>query len=247
MPVHDWSRVDAGVFHDFHTRWIAHLAESLNDGLLPDGVYALAEQRSGQVSPDVLALHTPEFTGTEKGHGQAIALADAPPQVALTMQAEGLTAYGLMRRTLVIRHVSDDRIVALVEIASPANKDRVKSVEEFADKIVSALRQGVHVLLVDVILPRSADPGGLHVAIWEAFAPIAHEELESGKPLTSASYCATQFPTAYVQPFAVGDELPRMPLFLDPEYYVNVPLAATYDATYRGVPKRWREVIEGKT
>lgn len=25
MGVHDWTRVDAGTFHDFHTCWIAHL------------------------------------------------------------------------------------------------------------------------------------------------------------------------------------------------------------------------------
>ena len=35
-----------------------------------------------------------------------------------------------------------------------------------------------------------------------------------------------------------------MPLFLEPEMYVNVPLEATYRAAYRGVPRRWRQVLE---
>jgi hypothetical protein len=35
-----------------------------------------------------------------------------------------------------------------------------------------------------------------------------------------------------------------MPLFLTEELYVNVPLEATYQAAYRGVPKRWRDVLE---
>ena len=35
-----------------------------------------------------------------------------------------------------------------------------------------------------------------------------------------------------------------MPLFLEPEIYVNVPLEATYQAAYRGVPQRWKNVLE---
>ena len=38
MPVHDWTKVDAGIFHDFHCAWIIHLKEALNEGLLPDGL-----------------------------------------------------------------------------------------------------------------------------------------------------------------------------------------------------------------
>ena len=38
---------------------------------------------------------------------------------------------------------------------------------------------------------------------------------------------------------AVGRELIDMPLFLEPETYVNVPLEATYRGAYRGVPRKW--------
>ena len=30
MPIHDWSRVDAGVFHDFHLAWVVEIANALN-------------------------------------------------------------------------------------------------------------------------------------------------------------------------------------------------------------------------
>ncbi len=46
MPIHDWTRVDAGIFHDFHTVWIGYLRTALNEGLLPEGYYALAEQHA---------------------------------------------------------------------------------------------------------------------------------------------------------------------------------------------------------
>ena len=41
MPVQDWSRVDARIFHDFHTVWIGQIRSALNEGLLPPGYYAL--------------------------------------------------------------------------------------------------------------------------------------------------------------------------------------------------------------
>ena len=47
MPVHDWSRVGAGIFHHFHQRWMAAFSDCLNDGRLPPDHYALAEQVDG--------------------------------------------------------------------------------------------------------------------------------------------------------------------------------------------------------
>src|SRR6266852_5934377 len=44
MPVHDWTRVDAGLFHDFHHGWISALSSALNSGGLPPNYYALIER-----------------------------------------------------------------------------------------------------------------------------------------------------------------------------------------------------------
>jgi hypothetical protein len=35
MPIHDWTRVDAGIFHHFHQRWIGVITDVLNQRLLP--------------------------------------------------------------------------------------------------------------------------------------------------------------------------------------------------------------------
>ena len=56
MPIHDWTRVSAGTFHDFHVAWIAELRKVLNNGLLPAGFYAMSEQVSGDANVDVLTL-----------------------------------------------------------------------------------------------------------------------------------------------------------------------------------------------
>lgn len=57
------------------------------------------------------------------------------------------------------------------------------------------------------------------------------------------SYSAGDLKRALIEPVAVGDTLPEMPLFLEPERYVLVPLEATYQAAFEAVPQRWREVL----
>lgn len=255
MPVHNWNRVDAGIFHDFHTSWITHLKEALNEGLLPKAYYALAEQRSGQIQPDVIALKSANGNGNgnESGSGSesgmpspaggAVALAEAPPRAAVTMRPVS-NEYALKRRTLTIRHASDDRVVALIEIVSKANKDRASTVRDFAEKVVSALRQRIHVLVVDVFPAGPHDPAGMHGAVWNEIDEGQPYEMPPDKPLTVASYVVNSMPVAYVEPLAVGDELPDMALFLDPDWYINTPLEPTYRLAYRGVPQRWRQIIE---
>ena len=83
MPIHDWRRVSAGTFHDFHSAWIIHLKETLNAGFLPGGYYALAEQHAGDIVPDVLTLQatdSPQLSfGDDSG---AIAVAVNPAHAA---------------------------------------------------------------------------------------------------------------------------------------------------------------------
>src|SRR4051794_25534859 len=63
MPVHDWTRVNDGTFHDFHHTWIADIKRALNAGLLPDDYYAMAEQQAAGFGPDVLTLQEREGEG----------------------------------------------------------------------------------------------------------------------------------------------------------------------------------------
>jgi hypothetical protein len=59
-----------------------------------------------------------------------------------------------------------------------------------------------------------------------------------------ASYVAGRLPDAYVATLGLGEPLPEMPLFLTPDRYVPLPLEATYQVAYRGMPAYWRAVIE---
>jgi hypothetical protein len=244
MPIHDWRRVSAGTFHDFHGAWIIHLKETLNSGLLPDGFYAMSEQHGGQIIADVLTLQVGDPAPPVTPGERSLALVEVPPRVSRKAVTSPQKAARALRRTLAIRHTSTHRIVALLEVLSPANKDRAASVAEFVRKAQSAINLGCHVLMVDLFPPGRSDPDGMHAAIWDAFGDDLTAPPED-KPLTLASYLAIQLPVAYYEFVAVGDSLPEMPLFLDRDWYVNVPLEATYMMAYRGMPAFWRGVIEG--
>src|SRR5262249_12726614 len=176
-----------------------------------------------------------------------IAVAAQPPKVTLTLEAATDAAFYIAkRRTLVIYHVTGDRIVALIEILSPGNKHSQHTIGDFLDKVMAALRDGYHVLVIDLFPPGRCDPSGIHGVIWEYLTNEPWQAL-SDRPLTLASYCARSPITAYVEPISVGRTLPAMPLFLTPDHYIYVPLEETYMAAWRGVPQRWRRVIEQRS
>ncbi len=244
MPVHDWSRVGAGTFHAFHCSWIAELMTALNNGGLPPDYYAQAEQIIGDFGPDVLTLQTNGTVGGGPSYGSegALAVKLAPPKVRFTATTE-MDQYALKQRNLAIRHSSGDRIVALIEIVSPGNKSSRHALRTFVEKAANALAHGYHLLIVDLHAPGRRDPQGIHGAIWNEIGKEGYDA-PPDKPLTLAAYSAGAVKTAYVEPVAVGDSLTDMPLFLDSESYVLVPLEATYQAAWRGVPRKWRAVLE---
>ncbi len=245
MPVHCWRRVHAGTCHHFHTNWITELGKRLNSGLLPSQYYALVEQTAGETGPDILALER-ESQGDDPrdgAGGAAVAVAVAPPKVSYHASLDEQDVYTRRRRTLTIRHVSGDRVVAYLEILSPGNKSSRAALDRFLDKAVAVLNHGCHLLLVDLFPPGTFDPLGMHQAIWSQFCRAAWRQPED-KPLTLAAYTGGMLPEAYVEPVALGAVLPDMPLFLQEDWYVNVPLEATYLEAYATVPGRWREVIE---
>lgn len=252
MPMHDWTRVPAGIYHDFHNAWITELRSSFNAGLLPPDYYALGEQRAGDVGPDVLTLHAEQDddatdtvdTYSVNGGSGMIAVAQSPPKVRISQEAAEDAAFYLSRqRAIVIRHVSGDRVIAVLEIVSPANKHSRRTLDDFVDKAVDSLREGIHLVIIDPFPPTRNDPSGMHAAVWERLMAGRYDP-PADLPLTLVSYCARHPITAYIEPIRVGNELVDMPLFLTTAHYVPAPLEMTYMQAWSGVPQRWRRVIE---
>ena len=249
MPMHDWTRVDPNDYHHFHGRWIFAIADALNDGLLPPGYFALAEHVTPPIVPDVVTLSIPDTappsTRGEDADGGAVAVAVSPTMIV--MNAAGKKQKPAPRRRVAIHHARSRQIVAIIEIVSPSNKSAKPDFVALIGKMVQLLRQGGHVLLIDPFPPTARDPKGIHATVWKELTgkPFTPPD---GKSLTVASYCALGANTfrALVEPLAVGDPLPDMPLFLSDEYSVKTPLEATYQVAWRTFPRELRSAVEGK-
>jgi hypothetical protein len=238
MPIHDWTRVRANRFHDFHQSWTIAIRNALNAGRLPPGYFAMVEQNTGGPEPDFITLELVPPAGLAPG-GLAVDL--QPPKVRLVTRAEAAN-YARKANRIVIRHPDGD-VVAIVEIVSPGHKGSGHAIRAFARKAVQLLQAGVHLLIVDLFPPGRRDPQGIHKVIWDR----VHDEsftLPPDKPLTVAAYTGGLETVAYVEPVAVGDPLPDMPIFLTADRYVPCPLEATYQTAWDQFPAMLKGPLE---
>jgi Protein of unknown function (DUF4058) len=238
MPIHDWTRVEAGDFHDFHQCWVVAIRNALNTGLLPPGYMAMAEQVTGRPIPDVVTLHAHEPKGGLEG---GIAVATAPPTARLIAKFERIN-YAKRADRVVIRH-GRGKVVAIIEILSPGNKESRAALRTFVEKAADILNQGVNLLVVDLFPPTPRDPQGIHKAIWDELGEqpfVAPPD----KPLIVASYIGGDIPTAYVDSVGIGDPLPSLPIFLSETRYIPAPLEATYQEAWGVFPAMLKDLIE---
>jgi len=240
MPIHDWSRVPFGLFHHFHQDWSVEIARTLNRGRLPNGLSALVEQRAGPKESDVLAIEVrPKRRLGELLDG---GVATMPPPVTRIVRRTTKEIYASRANRIVVKHHLG-RIIAVIEIVSPGNKDSRAALRDFVEKTVDCLRKGIHVLLVDLFPPTQRDPYGIHKVIWDE---ITEEDFTfpEGKDRILVSYETGGERAAYIEPVAVGDVVPDMPLFLTNYLHVMVPLESTYQATWDASPEELRLAVE---
>src|SRR5438552_17830580 len=129
----------------------------------------------------------------------------------------------------------------MVAILLRGNKASGDAFRCLLERVLMWLERGFHLLLIDLYPQTRRDPAGIHGAVWSEYGEQPYTAPPE-KPLTLAAYTGGALKKAYVEPIAAGDVLPNMPLFLDRDHYVPVPLEATYHAAARGIPERWRTV-----
>ncbi|MBI2806004.1 MAG: DUF4058 family protein [Planctomycetes bacterium] len=241
MPIHDWSKIPSGLFHHFHQDWSIEIARTLNRGTLPKGLSALVEQRSGPKEGDVLTVESrPKFKESVDAGSSGLATLERPATRIVRSTAKQI--YAARANRIVVKHHLG-KIVAVIEIMSPGNKDSRAALRDFVDKTIDFMRRGVHLLIVDLFPPSARDPFGIHKVLWDEI----HEEdfvFPEGKDRILASYEMGGEHVAYVEPIAVGDALANMPLFLATGMHVPVPLETTYQRTWEVSPEELRIAVE---
>jgi hypothetical protein len=129
----------------------------------------------------------------------------------------------------------DRRLVAAVEIVSPANKDRPESRRTFVAKCAALLRQHVCVAIVDVVTIRRFN---LFNDLLD-FIGQTEPSLAPEPPPLYAAACRCTRPDdagrleAWAYSLAVGQPLPTLPLWLADNLAVPLELEASYEETCR--------------
>ena len=233
MPIHDWTRMQAGDFHHFHQGWITNIANALNTGGLPPGYMAMADRVFSSSRPDAVAGSDEPPAGVSRQ--------EKPPAARFVARFDK-GAYAQRADQVVIRHVEDGD-VAVIAVVSPGHKAGRIWFRTFVHRVADLLSQGVHLLIVDPLPPTPRDPNGIHKAIWDEFDDLPGE-VPVGKPLSLVAYVGAEMPTAYVDFIGVGDPLPDMPIFLSEDKYVTVPLEETYNRAWAAYPTLLKERME---
>ncbi|MFO0966711.1 MAG: DUF4058 domain-containing protein [Gemmataceae bacterium] len=240
MPLHDWTKVPAGLFHHFHQHWSIEIARVLNRGWLPEDLSALVERRSGPKESDVLTVEEWNAPRQRSLGGAAVATLEQPSAPIVRRTTKEL--YARRANRVVVKHHLG-RTVAVIEIVSPGNKDTRAALREFVAKTIEFREAGIHVLIVDPFPPTPRDPFGIHKAIWDEF----EEEpfvFPAGKDRILVSYRIAEERVAYVAPVGLGDALPEMSLFVTSDIYVETPLESTYQTAWEASSAALRKAVE---
>ena len=217
------------LFHAFHHAWVTVLSRALNAGVLPEDYFALREQSVQRPIPDMPTLRPSLGRDEPNQPASGLAVAAVPPRARLVRRAEEMI-YVRKADWIAVRH-RHGQVVAVVEVVSPGNKASKNELRTFVEKTANLIMQGIHLLVIDLFPPSKRDPQGIHKAIWDELVEEDFE-LPAEERLTLAAYDAGPPPVAYVEPIAVGEALPDMPVFLKPDFYVPAPLEETYRATW---------------
>jgi len=177
----------------------------------------------------------------ESGSVEVNSFISAPAPSARLIQKFERINYAKRKDRVIIRH-GRGRVVAIIELVSPGNKDSKNAIRSFVEKACEILNQGIHLVVVDLFPPTPRDPQGIHKAIWDEFGDMPFEFL-ADKPLTVASYIGGDLPTAYVESVGIGDPLPSIPLFLTEYDYVPCPLEASYLEAWAVFPAMLKEIM----
>jgi hypothetical protein len=255
VPIHDWTRVAAGIFHHFHLEWIASIGHAVNRMLEGSDYYALAEQVSGEAGPDVLTLQARNGVTPSASSKRSKNPKRRPPSTRTLTAAmpkarfraiDPPSWYAAKKRAVVIHHVSGDHVVAVLEVISPGNKSSQDALDDFEHKARQFIRAGVHFSFIDLYPPTRRDPEGLHPVIW-GDDPGDPFRFDAKRPLTVAAYVGGPYAKAFVTPVAVGEKLPDLPLFLSTTQYISIPLEKTYLEAFAGVPRIVQGQLTGRT
>jgi hypothetical protein len=224
---------DARHWQSFHSAWATAITGELNR-TLPASFHAEPHVHFG-VEIDVATMEKPELIwedpiGVGSRPDRAVveaAITWQPPPPTATVPLEAVVDIVEVR---VLNPTGQAVLAAAIELVSPANKDRADHRDAFVEKCLGYLREGVGVVVVDVVTERLTN---------------LHDQLLSRLGTSESRVASPQYAVAYrpvkrdqettlelwTHALALGASLPTLPLWLKGGLSVPVDLDATYGTT----------------
>jgi hypothetical protein len=237
MPLRDHFRPpldDTRHWEGFHATWPVMMVALLRRKL-PRRYFAEPRVHSGSSAEIDVATFEDEgddrlSAGDGNGDGGGIATAVwAPPRPTLAVITD------LPAQDVYEVQVYDEkrhcRLVAAVEIVSPANKDRPEHRRSFVAKCAGLLRERVSVVIVDVVTTRTQNLYGELLDLIGRSDPNLSPE---APPLYTAACRLTKRANdwlleSWAQSLDVGRTLPTVPLWIADDLAVPLELEESYE------------------
>jgi Protein of unknown function (DUF4058) len=237
MPLRDHFRPpldDLRHWEGFHATWPVMMVALLRRKL-PRRYFAEPRVHSGRSAEiDVTAFEDENESlitagnGNNNGGGVATAVwAPARPTLAVATDLPAQDVYEVQ----VYDEKRHSRLVAAVEIVSPANKDRPEHRRAFAAKCAGLLRERVSVVVVDVVTTRTLNLYGDLLDLIGQSDPLLSPE---PSPLYTAACRMTKRENEWLletwtQSMDLGRPLPTVPLWLADDLAVPLELEESYE------------------
>ena len=236
MPLRDHFRPpldDRRHWEGFHATWPVMMVALLRQKL-PRRYFAEPRIHSGASAEiDVATFENEDEgvleTGAGNGNGGIATAIWAPPRPTFSV-ATDLPAQDVYE-VQVYDEKRHSRLVAAVEIVSPANKDRPEHRRAFAAKCAGLLRERVSVVIIDMVTTRTPNLYGELLDLIGRSDPFLSPE---PPPLYTAACRMTKRANEWMletltQSLGLGQPLPTLPLWLADNLAVPLELEESYE------------------
>jgi Protein of unknown function (DUF4058) len=241
MPLRDHFRPPTtryGRWHALHGGWPMVIVQQLRKQLPPGYVSAPRVYLGPYFEIDIGAFEyddLPADAGDDDGGGgTATATQVAPSRVAGATWVVDTEVPADDEYEVEIYSAEEEReLVAVIELVSPANKDRPEKRAAFANKCAAFLRRGISVSVVDLVTVRHAN------LYAEMMATVGHPDPTLGPDPPPLYTTTTRWTTnakrtrgrlhTWVNPMAVGRPLPPLVVWLSDTLHLTFDLERSYE------------------
>jgi hypothetical protein len=234
MPLRDHFRppLDAyASWEGFHGQWPAMIVIDLV-GRLPARFCAEPRVHMGsEIEIDVAGFEDESANVVEADSSRVLEFAPSEPSVAVETELLAFGEYEV--RVFDVKR--NRRLVAAIELVSPANKDRPESRRVFVNKCETLLRQGVSVVIVDVVTSKRHN-------LYAELLKLINQSDPAFMPVPPAIYAAAcrwvlrgrrHVLETWSYRLELGEVLPTLPLWLSENLAIPLELEGSYEATCR--------------